>query len=58
LEELAGRKFESVNAGLFLFAPFMAELGLDDVVAAAGLPGSKAIPSLNYFLSFLALKLK
>jgi hypothetical protein len=57
LEELAGRKFESVNAGLFLFAPFMAELGLDDV-AAAGLPGSKAIPSLNYFLSFLALKLK
>ena len=44
-------------AGIFLFAPFLAQLDLAEVVRSAGLPGSKAIPALSYFLSFLALKL-
>jgi hypothetical protein len=48
---------ESTCAGVFLFAPFIAQLGLDEIVRAARLPGSKVISARNYFLSFLALKL-
>ncbi len=44
-------------AGVFLFAPFIELLGLPAVVTRARIPGSKQIPSLAYFLSFLALKL-
>ena len=51
------QRFESPSAGIFLFAPFIAQLDLGNVVAEAGLPGSKAIAAMNYFLSFLALKL-
>lgn len=57
LGELDGRRFESDAAGIFLFAPFIAQLGLDEVVQSAGLPGTKTIPALSYLLSFLALKL-
>lgn len=57
LKDLNGQRFESSGAGIFLFAPFIAELGLDEIVQKAGLPGSKAIPALSYFLSFLSLKL-
>jgi hypothetical protein len=42
---------------VFLFAPFLAQLGIDEVVATAGLPGTQAIPATAYLLSFLALKL-
>lgn len=55
--QMEGRRLESTGAGVFLFAPFMAQLGLGDVVQAAGLPGTKTIAAANYFLSFLALKL-
>lgn len=54
---LDGQSFESDAAGIFLFAPFLAQLDLDGVVRAARLPGTKAIPALSYLLSFLALKL-
>ena len=54
---LEEQRFESTAAGVFLFAPFIAQLGLDEVVHAAGLPGNKVIAATNYFLSFLALKL-
>jgi len=57
LGALDGRRIESDAAGIFLFAPFIAQLGLDEVVLAAGLPGTKTIPALSYLLSFLALKL-
>lgn len=57
LGELDGQRFESDAAGIFLFAPFIAQLGLDEVVRSAGLPGTKLIPALSYLLSFLALKL-
>jgi hypothetical protein len=57
LAALDGQRFESDCAGIFLFAPFLAQLDLPAVVRAAGLPGSKAIPALSYMLSFLALKL-
>jgi transposase len=57
LGTLDGQRFESDAAGIFLFAPFIAQLGLNEVVHAAGLPGTKLIPASSYLLSFLALKL-
>jgi len=57
LAGLEGQSFECAGAGAFLFAPFLAQLDLPEVVRSAGLPESKAIPALNYFMSFLALKL-
>ncbi len=51
------RPFDSQAAGVFLFAPFIEKLNLLKVVQEAALPGTKAIPAVNYFLSFLALKL-
>lgn len=55
--EIPGERLDSPAAGLFVFAPFLAQLRIQDVVRAAGLPGTKMIPAINYFLSFLALKL-
>lgn len=55
--EMEGRRFQSPAAGVFLFAPFLAQLDAGAVVRSASLPGSKDIPALQYFLSFLALKL-
>jgi hypothetical protein len=57
IETLEKNSFESSGAGIFLFAPFLQELNIKDVIESANLPGSKALPALNYFLSFLALKL-
>lgn len=57
LGPLDGQRLESTAAGIFLFASFIAQLGLHEVVEAAGLPGSKVIAAINYFMSFLALKL-
>jgi len=55
--ELNGQRFDSPAAGVFLFAPFLAQLGFPEIVEAARLPGSRQIPALSYLLSFLALKL-
>lgn len=52
-----GREIDSIGAGVFVFAPFLAQLGLDRVLKSARLPGTKAIPAKSYLLSFLALKL-
>jgi hypothetical protein len=57
LGSLRGEHFESSAAGVFLFVPFLAQLQIPDVVREAALPGTKAIPALNYLLSLLALKL-
>ena len=57
IEEVEGRTFDSASAGIFLFAPFLERLGIEDIVKAAGLPGTKAIAAKSYLLSFLALKL-
>jgi transposase len=57
LGQLEGQRLESTGAGIFLFTPFIAQLGLHEVVQAADLPGNKVIAAINYFLSFLALKL-
>ena len=56
-ESLEGRTVECAVGGVFLFAPLIERLGLPKTVDQAALPGSKQIPPLQYFLSFLALKL-
>jgi len=55
--DLRKKSFDSDTAGVFLFAPFIERLQLDKVVKEAALPGTKAVPAMSYFLSFLALKL-
>jgi transposase len=57
LADVSQKPFESEAAGVFLFAPFIEKLNIAKVVAEAGLPGTKMIPALSYFMSFLALKL-
>lgn len=57
IEQVKGKRFESESAGAFLFAPFIEKLNITKIIEAAGLPGSKTIPAINYFLSFLTLKL-
>ena len=54
---LEGKTAECTVGGIFLFAPLIERLGLPEIVEQASLPGSKQIPPLQYFLSFLALKL-
>jgi transposase len=55
--EIPGGRFDSPAAGLFVFAPFLAQLRIEEIVRAAGLPGTKMISAINYFLSFVAFKL-
>lgn len=57
IKEAQGKAFDTDSAGIFLFAPFLAQLGIEEIIQAAGLPGTKAISARSYFLSFLALKL-
>ena len=57
MSELSGQTLDCDAAGVFLFAPFIEKLNIPRVVKDAGLPGTKVIGALNYFLSFLALKL-
>jgi len=52
-----GAIWESAAAGVFLFAPFLAQFDIGAIIREAGLPGSKVIPAKSYLLSFLALKL-
>ena len=57
LSEWDNRKHDCQDAGIFIFAPFIQQLDMPKIVQKAGLPGSKMIPALSYFLSFLAVKL-
>jgi transposase len=52
-----GWRAESAGAGVFLFAPFLSQLHIQEVVRTAGLPKTQAISAESYFLSVLALKL-
>jgi len=55
--QFEGKCLESDGAGVYLFAPFIAQFKLDEIVRNAGLPQTKSISVENYLLSFLALKL-
>jgi len=57
MEQVEGKHFDCDAAGIFLFAPFIEKLNIKKVINSAGLPGSKTIPAVSYFMSFLALKL-
>ena len=57
LFSLAPRRFLTRCGGLFLFLPHLVRLRLEEVARAAGLPGSKMIPSDCALRSALALKL-
>ena len=57
VSEFGKKAFDCDVAGVFLFAPFLEQLNITKIVSSANLPGSKTIPAINYFLSFLALKL-
>ncbi|HEY0697137.1 MAG TPA: hypothetical protein VGD43_04935 [Micromonospora sp.] len=48
---------ETKVAGLLLSVPELVALDLPAILAAAGYPGTAAIPAINYLLSLLALKL-
>jgi hypothetical protein len=54
---LSGSTFDSAGAGVFLFAPFLAQFDIDKLVREAGIEGTEMIPAKSYLLSFLALKL-
>lgn len=57
IDSLSGIRYDSPGAGVFLFAPFLAQFNIDKIINRANLPGSKTIPARSYLLSFLALKL-
>jgi len=57
LRDLDGKSFESPGAGVFLFAPFLAQFGIGELAQAAKLPGTGSIDASSYLLSFLGLKL-
>jgi len=55
--DLTPRRFPTQFGGLFLFLPYLAQLDLDQLIAQAGLAGSKLIPAAHALRSLLALKL-
>ncbi|MGK5089385.1 transposase [Bdellovibrionota bacterium FG-2] len=57
IRDLHGQSFESPGAGVFLFAPFLAQLNLDQIIKESLLPGTKVLSAKSYLLSFLSLKL-
>lgn len=50
-------RFSSENLGVFCFWPYIMQHGIWEVIQSSPYPGTKAIPSTNSILSFLALKL-
>ncbi|MCX5799570.1 MAG: transposase, partial [Proteobacteria bacterium] len=52
-----GQHFACESPGAFLFAPFLENFQPLELIRSIGLPGTKVIPAMSYFLSFLALKL-
>jgi len=50
-------RLETTRAGLLLAVPDLVSLDLPALAAAAGYPGTRVIPAVNWLLSLLALKL-
>ena len=57
VSELGKMNYLCDGAGVFLFAPFLERFKITKIIKDARLPGTKVIPSISYFLSFLSLKL-
>jgi hypothetical protein len=56
-QRLTGKHCPTDHAGIFLFLPFIEQLGVPEIVKRAGLPSTSWIPALQYVMSLLALKL-
>ncbi len=54
---LSKGNFKCQVAGIYLFAPYMCRLGLDEVIKNSSLPGTEQLSALNSVYSILALKL-
>ena len=55
--DFSPRQFRTDVGGLFLFVPWLAQVGFDQLMAKVGLPGSKMVPAGAAMRSLLALKL-
>lgn len=55
--DLSPRNFRTQFGGLFLFVPYLVDIGFEKIIDAADLPGSKMIPAGCAMRSLLALKL-
>ena len=55
--DLSPRTFRTQFGGLFLFAPYLVDMGFETIIRRADLPGSKMIPAECAMRSLLALKL-
>lgn len=51
------KSFECQVPGIYLFVPYMINLGLDELIKKSSLPGTQQLSALNFFYSLLALKL-
>jgi len=55
--DLSPRHFRTKFGGLFIFLPYLVEMGFDRLINGCDLPGSKMIPSAHAMRSLLGLKL-
>ncbi len=55
--DLSERVFRTKFGGLFIFLPYLVEMGFDRMIGRCDLPGSKMIPATHAMRSLLALKL-
>lgn len=55
--DLAPRQFRTQFGGLFLFAPYLAEIPWEGIFERNGFPGSKMIPAAHALRALLGLKL-
>jgi hypothetical protein len=54
---LSVRRFRTQFGGLYLFAPYLAQIPLERLLEEAGFPGTKMIPAAQAIRSLLGLKL-
>ena len=55
--DLSPRRLHTAFGGLFLFLPWLQNIGLDHLLAQHSMPGSQMLPAACAFRSLLALKL-
>ena len=57
IAQMDGQRLDCESGGAFLFVPFLEQFQPLELIRSTGLPGTKVIPAVSYFLSFLAVKL-
>jgi len=55
--DLSPRRIRTQFGGLFLFVPYLVQIGFDRIIGAVELPGSQMIPAAHAMRALLALKL-